>query len=371
MPFDPTHLTVSASINRVRIVDLPGIALPNTIKGSTAYDLLSSAALLALIRPHLPALGLSEMTPPSELFPALEECLLEKDENVRQIANRIISEYGERLAYLLLTLRRGDAVNRAARPEWDDSVWEHWASIRHIRLAGGLAGQFLGYFFVHAAQATLEALGVNDMVLKQADFAARAALIGAARNAPPDTQVALLFDFGGTLVKRAFASYHEGELCYVNHRPSLTSNCSGDDTSSAIAEQRAEFMLSVMQRMFRYLPEWAIERVAVMCSVASYITDGQPAPRGCYGVLGLLTDNVEAYFAERLQEAFGLPLHFRLLHDGSAAAASMETDPALAPTTAVISLGTALGIGFPPTAALRPIHHGFRCTPYGEFSARW
>jgi hypothetical protein len=32
MPFDPQQLTVNASLNRVRIVDLPGVDLPAWVR---------------------------------------------------------------------------------------------------------------------------------------------------------------------------------------------------------------------------------------------------------------------------------------------------------------------------------------------------
>ncbi|HMA33648.1 MAG TPA: hypothetical protein VKY74_04130 [Chloroflexia bacterium] len=58
-PLDPQHLTPAASLNRLRIGDLPGLALDPAARGQCAYDLLSTAALVALVRQHAAALGLT------------------------------------------------------------------------------------------------------------------------------------------------------------------------------------------------------------------------------------------------------------------------------------------------------------------------
>jgi hypothetical protein len=52
MALDPERLTPGASLNRVRIVDLPGVALEDTIRGRTAYDLLAARALADEARRH-------------------------------------------------------------------------------------------------------------------------------------------------------------------------------------------------------------------------------------------------------------------------------------------------------------------------------
>ena len=50
MPFDPGRLTSSEGPNRVIIADLPGIALEASIKGKSAYVLLSTPALTDYLR---------------------------------------------------------------------------------------------------------------------------------------------------------------------------------------------------------------------------------------------------------------------------------------------------------------------------------
>src|SRR5215212_1746695 len=47
---DPAQLTPAASLNRVRFVEVPGLALPPDMLGRTAYELLSARALDDLSR---------------------------------------------------------------------------------------------------------------------------------------------------------------------------------------------------------------------------------------------------------------------------------------------------------------------------------
>ncbi|MCA9972388.1 MAG: hypothetical protein KC425_19335, partial [Anaerolineales bacterium] len=79
---------------------------------------------------------------------------------------------------------------------------------------------------------------------------------------------------------------------------------------------------------------------------------------GCYGRLQLLTADLPAYLAARVGERLGAAVDVALYHDGMAAALAY----AGAGETAVITLGTAIGNGFPPPAAglhaLSEMNHG-------------
>src|SRR5215213_8277178 len=134
LPFDPLHLPPSVSLNRVRIMDLPGLALDDDIRGRLAFDLLAPEAVAELVRGEAAALGLSEdvLTAPTLLPAHFDLCFVAADPVARAAAGRVAQRMGRRLAYLLLTLKRGDAVNRTARPDWDDAYWAHWAGVQRI-----------------------------------------------------------------------------------------------------------------------------------------------------------------------------------------------------------------------------------------------
>ena len=135
-PFDPAHLTPPISLNRVIVADLPGIDVDAGVTGKNGYELVSSYALAGLIRRHAEALNLDPAQPDHVLNRALDDCLV-RESPAAEVAETIARRIGRNLGYLLLALRRGDAVNRAARDEWDDSYWAHWATIRQVWLGGG------------------------------------------------------------------------------------------------------------------------------------------------------------------------------------------------------------------------------------------
>jgi hypothetical protein len=344
-PLDPENLTTAASLNRLCIVDLPG--LDPALKGKTGYDLLSTKALLNRLysqadKLNLPMDGNVEDRELPRLF---NTCF--DDPKTRHPAERIASSLGHNLGYILLTLARGDEVNRAGRADWDDSYWSYWGKIRKVILGGGLSRGKLGIRLQQYALDVLHESGFHDYVIEISPYGSALPLVGAARYIPPGSASALVFDFGGTFVKRACAIYENDALIALCNFPSLPSGCESLDPSLPEVEQAEEqrdYMLSVIERTWLdaenagYTPSPAIS-----ISVASYLRDGHPFDRGCYGQLRLISEHLQSTFAEDASKIFDQPIQTKLLHDGTAAATTYSGSP----HTAVLMLGTAIGIGFP------------------------
>jgi len=97
----------------------------------------------------------------------------------------------------------------------------------------------------------------------------------------------------------------------------------------------------------------------MVASIASYVVDGQPAAydRGIYAQLRALSDNLGRWLSQNVGDRVGHSLGIDLIHDGTAAARPYAGTA----HAAVIMLGTALGVGFPPrTDELRPISPAFQ-----------
>jgi hypothetical protein len=89
-----------------------------------------------------------------------------------------------------------------------------------------------------------------------------------------------------------------------------------------------------------------VETIGV--SVACYLQNGQPTDDwGCYGGLGNLAPHLPTLMTAELRARLNVPVHIHLIHDGTAAAMTYAEQR----KTAVLTLGTALGIGFPSTDA--------------------
>src|SRR5512141_421989 len=96
--FNPDRLTPVASLNRVRIVDLPGLAMDAqpaaAVKGQTASDLLSARALVADLHDHAAALGLPVNDIDAQRLPILfDECFESPRAQVRAAAEEVAHHF--------------------------------------------------------------------------------------------------------------------------------------------------------------------------------------------------------------------------------------------------------------------------------------
>jgi hypothetical protein len=362
MPFNPDQLTPSASLNRVRIVDLPGVALEASVKGKTAYELLSAQALTDYLREHANALGLDAGHSDAAPLPvAFDRCFEADDKHIRAAAEEAAGHFGRRLGYLILTLKRGDATNRRAREEWDDTYWAYWASIREIWLGGGLVSGHLGRRLWQYAQTVLAEAGTLDCALHLSAYPSALPLVGAARCFPPESWAGLVFDFGHSYIKRACALYESGTLMILHLLSPLAADWAEPAEDQAGQSRRwAERMIDVVADTWQATRPSGLTPAAVMvASIASYVVDGQPAAydRGIYAQLRAISDNLGRWLSQHVGERVERPVEIGLLHDGTAAARTYAGTA----HAAVIMLGTGLGVGFPPrTDELRPLFPAFQ-----------
>ena len=355
-PLDPRNLTPDASLNRVRVMDLPNLAVDAGVKGKTGYELVSAATLARLIRPYCSVFQLNPTLSDRDLNRAFDRCLSGDDggsnPSVRKVAAAIAQRIGRNLGYLLLTLKRGDWVNREARSEWDASYWDHWAGINNIRLGGGLVKGGLGWHIKRHVLAVFEEAGITDFGVVVSPYGGDLPLVGVARLAPPDIETALVFDMGGTMIKRGCAIYddYRRELLELRWLPPVPTQWekfertlpSGEDAAAALLGHIVA-TISDTWRTIRANSNLPLTRV-VCISMASYLRDGHPMiQRGAYGYLRLLTQNLQSELVLQLIRHLGV-VDMQLVHDGTAAAAVYAGGL----DAAVITIGTALGIGFPP-----------------------
>ena len=85
---------------------------------------------------------------------------------------------------------------------------------------------------------------------------------------------------------------------------------------------------------------------AIGISLACYLLDGHPSPRdtGCYGSLQRLSTHLATFVEGELAQRLGQAVNATVMHDGTAAAAAYAGHD----RAVVITLGTAIGNGFPP-----------------------
>jgi hypothetical protein len=323
MVFDPRYPDTSNSLNRVVIADLPGELLPSDVKGKTGYDLLSSKRLKMLVRDQAMMRG-KDLYTEKELFTWFYSEFKNADLGL-----------GYYLGCLLVTLVRGDEVNRKARPEWTDAHWKLWGSIRTVHLGGGLVIGGMGSAMAKYAQTMLrERAGFTDFKIDVADYPQHLPLLGAARYIP-SSQQGYIFDFGGTYVKRGLAQYGEDGFQKFTILSSVESKYP-DESPATIRDKMVEIIVDTLKDF---------DADVIPISIAAYVdANGQPliAQGGIYMQLAKLSNDIPSMLSEEVSEYIGKQVQIKLLHDGSAAASYYAPEE----NAAVIMLGTAIGSGY-------------------------
>ncbi len=361
IPFTPPHV----SVNRVKIVDLPGLTIDDEVRGQMAYHLLSSLAVTRYARERaealqLPAAFFQDTTQTRlELPRFVDGCLNSSHESVRAAARSIGQRLGRNLGYILLTLRRGDVVNRAARPDWTAEDWEHWAKIERVWLGGGLMRGALGELIVQFARGCLAEYGYSSQLsVERSPYGEMMAVLGAGRYLPASTRAALCLDFGQTTIKRACLEFEDDVMVRVRRFESLVRDVDELPTTATPGSDAGRKVLDMMRgAIARTLDEAVASGIKpdadLMLSVAAYVRGGRLLGNGLYASLNELADDARLLLAEAIHAQTGRVMRVHLIHDGTAAC----TLYAGAPNAAVIVVGTALGIGFPPAtdSDLRPL----------------
>lgn len=353
VPFTSPHI----SLNRVRVVDLPGIPVDDEVRGKLAYHLVSVGALTSYARElaaalQLPASFLEDAPETrSELPRFLNASLSSSDEQAAGAAKMVATRVGRNFGHVLLALHRGDQANREAREDWADADWARWGGIRRIWLAGGLMSGRLGAMIRDCAQGWLDQVGYAGLYsIEASPFLGNTSLVGAARYLPIEAGVALCCDFGQTSAKRAIVSIDGGAITRILGLPAVHMfGARHLDPDADLSRQAARYTSFVVDAVCD-----AVESAAAhgrdlagdfVLSVASYVDGGRLLGKGAYATMNLLApSDVRPMLASAIGGRTGRTCRIHLIHDGTAAAAVFAGEP----QAAVIALGTALGVGFPP-----------------------
>jgi hypothetical protein len=303
----------------------------------------------------------------TDLIRVFDSCFASPSAAVRSAAQQIADDYGRRLALLIISLIRADHVAQLARPSWSKAHWELWQSITTIHVGGGLLAGAMGPLAAAAAAEQLFRCGCHEVDLQLSPYGAHLPLAGLARTAPADAGASLLLDFGQSYLKQAFVFTgpdFRTRLYLLPVRP-LYHNLESTQTSArglaiAVADRIIENVVHCYQLVADMV--WPISP-SISLSLACYLVNGQPPPSemGLYGRLQLLNDDLPRYLGKRLSVALRRQSQTKLFHDGTAAALVLAGKP----HAAVLMLGTAIGVGFPPQTdhGLGGAPHQFEANP--------
>jgi hypothetical protein len=351
--FDPYYLRPLASLNRRRTIALPGLNERDV--GKSGSELLSKAALVRLIRPHVRALQV-EGTPDGDLPPALNRVLSGAEGPRRALAESIAERHGRLLGYLIASILLSPRGLTDPMVAWEKAFLAQWRErAQEIVLGGGRATGRLGELIRDAAQEALARCGLERR-LSLADHPSYLPVIGAARCVPLSGNGAVVFDFGGSRAKRGIAVYdREGALCRLRVLPPR-------DTGHLMqvgktAELAAEMVALIAETIRAVEPSLGLAP-SILCSLGAYVENGEPVrmDRGPYTWLHRLSPDLRAWFNAQIGAATDRAVEIEFLHDCDVAACALAGRP----NAAVLMMGSALGIGFvPPGEGYRALAEGF------------
>jgi hypothetical protein len=360
--FDPYHLRPLASLNRRRLIALPG--LDEDEVGKSGSELLSKAALVRLIQPHVRALQLDGAAD-GDLLRSLNDILAGPDRPQRALAAAIAGQHGRLVGYLIASILLSPHGLTEPMVAWERAYLDQWRErAQEIVLGGGRANGGLGQATRQAAREALIRCG-QERKLALADHPSYLPIIGAARCVPPsDHSAAVVFDFGGSKAKRGIAAYdHRGALCRLRVLPPRDI---GHLTQAGKTAELGATMAAIVAETIRAVEPSFTLSPTVLCSVAAYVEDGEPVrmDRGAYTWLHRLAPDIRAWFDAQIAARIGAPIRvaasraveIEFVHDCDVAACALAGQP----NAAVLMLGSSLGVGFvPPAEGFRPLAERF------------
>jgi hypothetical protein len=331
--FDPEHLTTDASLNRLVIGGPP--AVPARLAGRQAQTLLSAQAVAALAREH--GIAVRREATADDLGAAMRTT----DPARRTAALAVAAEVGLRLAWLLSTLRDPGTASAQGWNPWRRAYLRHWAAVNDVHLAGGLLAGDFGPAVVDGTNAALARLGVRTRT-ELMPWPACAALVGAARRLGVVSGDVMAMDLGGSGVRTALVRVLPDGAVELTRLS--TTALPFDQLDQPTGDALEALLAGVLASAARDLQRLGSSARGVAVSVACYVgRDRRCAQRGVYANLPDLGDDA---WRGRLRALFGRSVELGVVHDGTAAAASVPGaggDPG-----ATLVVGTALGVGFPP-----------------------
>lgn len=343
------YLSSRCSLNRAVLKKLPLYGIEDGIEGLTFKDIFSTPTIVKEIRATSCRYGIDLSAQPDYLLPQqLDKALQSQNALYRQMAARVVKQFGKRLGLLLLTLKTGEKENRLARADWDDACWEYWASLDTVILTGGLASSMLGRYFKEHIQTIFDIAGVKPYRIRLFDNGTYVGLMGLAQHLMEDDIATLVLDMGHTGYKRAVMKRFGGEITeFVAQEslPSLYMKSRFDSEEEKRREAMAlhRYIVQTIASSYRFGLNASALSDTILISIANYTHNGiLNSERGGYAKLC----TIDADYARVLEHDLSGELHrdikVRLVHDSTASALYFAD----VKNSVCITLGTGFGVGF-------------------------
>ncbi len=321
-----------ASINSVYIDDV------------LASDLFRLELIIDELKKNREILGFSSELSNIEIFNKFNELLASNISERKEIATKIAISFGEKLAALILTLKKPSKLAIKNRPEWKKAHWDFWNKIENIYFVGGLTSPILINIFYNEITKALLENKITNLNIRFIEGSLNLGTKGLT-NLTKDGEY-LLFDFGQTNIKRRYIVKKTTEIEIDTILPIIKSQFlfHKDISNEELKQAALKLDNFIIMTIIDTVNAVNFKGNNIIMAIANYVINGKIyEKRGGYAKLALLNDNYERHLKQALSKLLKRDIQVQLVHDTSAMALNFNK----VKRSAVVSLGTAFGIAFP------------------------
>ena len=309
-----------------------------------ASDLFRPNIIIEEIKRNADFLGILDSVNYDEIFSIFNKKLCSEDERINKLSNEIAVSFGRKLASVILTLKKPSDSSINNRTNWTKEHWDYWKSIEKLFLVGGLTSPILTNIFYNIINDSLKENNINNFKVAFIEGSSELGTKGLS-NLIQNGEY-LLFDFGQTFIKRRHHIKDNNYTVIDTILPTVKSKY------LFYKERNKEEIRELAYRLDMYIISIILDTINIVdfkgsnfiIGIANYISKGKIySARGGYGKLAYVDDNYQSYLSSVLSKKLGREISVLLYHDTSAMALNFKNEQ----NCAVISLGTAFGIGFP------------------------
>ena len=343
-PFmNDNYLDISASLNKMSMVEIPGFPYSRQLAGKTAQAVLSSAAIAGLVRE---AFSLPDTTARGAAIGYLHRQLAAGQLEVREKAELICEEIALNIGCLLLILTNQNINKNAARLDWNGAQWAWWKSIERIVVGGGVLAAAVGETVFRYISRHFLDTGLLRIAVELSDCAEYMPLVGAGNKLISMSLPGCILDFGHTSCKRAIFALDEQletlSKCELGDEVAYDAASNNREVAKILNDRIIEIACTTVSAAAERLV--GVSKIGLVISIANYYDGRHFATRGGYAKLNFISADYRSYLTREINNRLNLAVEISFVHDCTAAALSVING--LARKTAVVVLGTGLGAGF-------------------------
>lgn len=308
-----------------------------------ASDLFRPEILVEIIEENRDKLMIPSSITGNDLLYEFDNLLNSENAEIKNVAIDLAKDFGDRLAMVLLTLKKPSELSVKNRKNWNEIHWNYWKTINKIYLVGGLTSPIITKIFYDRIKRLFKENDIHDFRVSFIEGSSHLGTKGLSTECQNGEY--LLFDFGQTNIKRKHYVKENNYVVSDSILPTIKSDylfykSKSIDEVKMIAKSLHDFIIDVIMDTVK-ITDFKGDKL--LLSIANYVYDGKIyLKRGGYGKLAYLSDNYQVFLSNEVSKELNRKVYVKLYHDTS----SMGLNFKDLSNTAVISLGTAFGIAF-------------------------